>query len=306
MRYIVCLLNALHPYLANRNLPMADETEVGNAVVAKAPSPGCAICTQIVEFFGTTVHGDKASLGLVSALIETPCPHGEWIKSFSAKANNLPGFAEGKMTIEKLGQSARLTFKVKEVPYHTELVRLVHRQEIARRYAGRGLILDSSWVNEALISLWKDLCHIHHGDACQHPARLQHVRASCPTWLIDTVEACLVPGREYISYVTLSYTRGDTTKLFNEKGILDQLQNPGILQAGILAERLSQTVRNAIDLVRLLGERYLWVDSLCIVQDDVEQVQTALDMMATIYKSSRKNNTQSSLDSRNTYRYLSL
>jgi hypothetical protein len=38
-----------------------------------------------------------------------------------------------------------------------------------------------------------------------------------------------------------------------------------------------------MEVVRLLGERYLWVDSLCIVQDDEESTQQCLDDMAAIY-----------------------
>jgi hypothetical protein len=36
-------------------------------------------------------------------------------------------------------------------------------------------------------------------------------------------------------------------------------------------------------LARLLGETYLWVDSLCIVQDDENLKQDQLQQMAAIY-----------------------
>jgi len=38
-----------------------------------------------------------------------------------------------------------------------------------------------------------------------------------------------------------------------------------------------------MDLARLLGETYLWVDSLCIVQDDENLKQDQLQQMAAIY-----------------------
>lgn len=45
--------------------------------------------------------------------------------------------------------------------------------------------------------------------------------------------------------------------------IMGQCQKPGLLQDRKLVGRLIYTVRNAINLARLLGERYLWVGSLC-------------------------------------------
>ncbi|KAG8428721.1 hypothetical protein J3459_002520 [Metarhizium acridum] len=41
-----------------------------------------------------------------------------------------------------------------------------------------------------------------------------------------------------------------------------------------------------MELVRSLGLRYLWVDTLCIVQDDNDTVQRNLDNMALMYANS--------------------
>ncbi|KAH7078937.1 hypothetical protein BKA63DRAFT_601182 [Paraphoma chrysanthemicola] len=42
-------------------------------------------------------------------------------------------------------------------------------------------------------------------------------------------------------------------------------------------KQLPNVVKDAMELVRLLGERYLWVDSLCIVQDDAKRTQLSYD-----------------------------
>ncbi|PYI02141.1 heterokaryon incompatibility, partial [Aspergillus sclerotiicarbonarius CBS 121057] len=57
-------------------------------------------------------------------------------------------------------------------------------------------------------------------------------------------------------------------------------------QHGALSEekaRLSHVVRDAIQLVRSIGERLLWVDSLCIVQDNAQTKHTQISNMDLIY-----------------------
>jgi Heterokaryon incompatibility protein (HET) len=56
------------------------------------------------------------------------------------------------------------------------------------------------------------------------------------------------------------------------------------LQGGIPVEKLGQTIRDAIDTTRVLGFRFLWVDALCIIQDDYEDKVVEIDKMASIYK----------------------
>lgn len=48
-------------------------------------------------------------------------------------------------------------------------------------------------------------------------------------------------------------------------------------------DRLPQTFRDAVTVTRFLGVRYLWIDSLCIVQDDKEDWSRESALMASIY-----------------------
>ncbi|KAF2828684.1 HET-domain-containing protein [Ophiobolus disseminans] len=45
-----------------------------------------------------------------------------------------------------------------------------------------------------------------------------------------------------------------------------------------------QTIEDAIDLTKMLGFKYLWVDSLCIIQDDTEDQQIQINNMHGVYK----------------------
>jgi hypothetical protein len=52
---------------------------------------------------------------------------------------------------------------------------------------------------------------------------------------------------------------------------------------GILLSRLPQTLQDAIITTSELGLRYIWVDCLCIIQDDPEDVAREISKMADIF-----------------------
>ncbi|UZP42875.1 hypothetical protein NXS19_010691 [Fusarium pseudograminearum] len=48
-------------------------------------------------------------------------------------------------------------------------------------------------------------------------------------------------------------------------------------------DQVPATIQHAVELVRRVGEEYIWVDRLCIVQDDYETKQEQISQMALIY-----------------------
>jgi hypothetical protein len=48
--------------------------------------------------------------------------------------------------------------------------------------------------------------------------------------------------------------------------------------------RLPRTIQDAIDLVKALEYRFLWVDALCIVQNGQMDMQSRVDQMNLIYE----------------------
>ena len=87
-------------------------------------------------------------------------------------------------------------------------------------------------------------------------------------------------------YIALSYVWGNITTAQTTKSNLMHLMTPGSIMAdgGDLA--IPNTIGDALRLVSLLGERYLWVDTFCIVQDDEEMKQLNINSMASIYANS--------------------
>jgi hypothetical protein len=58
----------------------------------------------------------------------------------------------------------------------------------------------------------------------------------------------------------------------------------GAFRAGIPASELPKSLGNAIIATRKLGLRYLWIDSLCIVQDDKKDKAEEISEMPQIYQ----------------------
>ena len=81
--------------------------------------------------------------------------------------------------------------------------------------------------------------------------------------------------------MALSYVWGAANQYKTLREDLDQLQQEGYLDRDDIA--IPRTIRDAIGLVPLLRGRYLWVDSLCILQEDGEELWDQIHGMASIY-----------------------
>ncbi|KAI1109253.1 HET-domain-containing protein [Nemania sp. NC0429] len=134
---------------------------------------------------------------------------------------------------------------------------------------------DANWIDMDQLKAWIYGCNARHGAHCD-PIRKDKI---APYWLIDTSDACIVHAATSVTYVALSYVWGSTTSGLACQDNLEQLQEPGSL----LSPAMPRTIRDVISVVRLLGERYLWVDRLCIVQDDDKDKNKHINNMASIY-----------------------
>ncbi|KAJ8121973.1 hypothetical protein ONZ43_g1710 [Nemania bipapillata] len=131
------------------------------------------------------------------------------------------------------------------------------------------------WIDINLVKAWIYGCTTRHGAHC-HPI---HQGKITPCWLIDTSEARIVRPSTPVRYVALSYVWGSTAAGLACQGNLKRLQKPGSL----LKPGMPRTIRDVISVLRLLDERYLWVDRLCIVQDDDKDKEKHINNMASIY-----------------------
>lgn len=134
-----------------------------------------------------------------------------------------------------------------------------------------------SWIRE---------CY-HAHDACR-----QHVMPdrTLPTRLVDMQpegmdnslvrvvdRASVTQGAKAVEYATLCY-------VWQEKSVTlttDRLQQA---QQGLQRQMLPEAVQSGIQAAQNLGYRYIWIDSLCILQDSEDDKRSECAKMASVYR----------------------
>ena len=138
---------------------------------------------------------------------------------------------------------------------------------------------------------WLDDCLTKHESCGQSsttvlPARLIDV-GSCdgmqqrPRLILtatDQLKKHVVHGQT--KYLTLSHCWGNSVGFKLTYSTIDTLRS------GVPVQGLTKTFKDAISITRRLGYRYIWIDSLCIIQDSTEDWFEQAAVMASIYQNS--------------------
>ena len=128
----------------------------------------------------------------------------------------------------------------------------------------------------SLLSLWKKECHMNHATFCNIP-RTNETR---DIRLIDVQERCIVEDAADVPYVALSYCWGGPQLHCLTENNLDAYRQPG----GLSSSLIPKVIGDAMIVTTALGERYLWVDSLCIIQSNQLDKTRFLTIMDAIYE----------------------
>jgi hypothetical protein len=135
-------------------------------------------------------------------------------------------------------------------------------------------------------SQWLENCVRHH-ERCRarikigwHPKRLLDVglKTGCDIHLLESPE--LGPEEKYF---TLSHCWGKTSNVALTTANLESFKQR------VPLESLSKTFLDAIHVSRFFGIRYLWIDSLCIIQDSAEDWLHESAQMHNVYSNSYLN-----------------
>ncbi|PQE23603.1 heterokaryon incompatibility protein [Rutstroemia sp. NJR-2017a BVV2] len=147
-------------------------------------------------------------------------------------------------------------------------------------------------ANQALRLL--DECQDSH-DSCQ-----RRCTPLLPNRVIDVGPSDSNPrlyvtaAEQRANYTTLSYCWGGAQQLTTTKATFNSRT------LGIPMTCLPQTIQDAIIITRNLNIRFLWVDAICIIQDDERDQATEIRGMGAIYKQATL--TIAAMSSENAYR----
>lgn len=139
-----------------------------------------------------------------------------------------------------------------------------------------GRIVPSGQLNASLVKSWLQNCEQQHGFECEDSLVHPQLRSESPSVVfraIDVDQMCIAQPPGDSRYVALSYLWGrGFTQLFATSANLALLSKPGALlkenlAKNKLAAKLPRTIKDAIKLTRMLGEKYLWTDSLALLHD---------------------------------------
>jgi hypothetical protein len=116
---------------------------------------------------------------------------------------------------------------------------------------------------------WLDVCTEQHGKRCRNvdmnflPTRLVDLSPNLErdaVKLVSSSEYYNAGNSTFVKYAALSYCWG-TEPFLNTTS-----SNIKAMQQSISLSQLPQTIQDAIRVTRYMEIRYLWVDSLCILQ----------------------------------------
>lgn len=134
-----------------------------------------------------------------------------------------------------------------------------------------------------LIATWCTACRREH-DVCnarsqtEGPRRLLYIGRESPGSL-DTVRLVECDVTLPPDYIALSHAWG----LGKHRPLETVGDNFEEHKTEIKTDALSRTFRDAIAVCRRLGEKFLWIDSLCIIQDDDGDKAREIPRMHEIY-----------------------
>jgi hypothetical protein len=129
----------------------------------------------------------------------------------------------------------------------------------------------------AAARVWLETCHREHTKCSKDkgvlPTRVLDVGTMSGNEKLRLRASAGEKGR----YVALSYCWG------SKKFVTLNQATLAAFEAEIDITTLPKTIHDAIQVTRSLGIPYLWVDSLCIVQDSPEDMEKELSKMSEIY-----------------------
>ncbi|KAK1672802.1 heterokaryon incompatibility protein-domain-containing protein [Colletotrichum godetiae] len=134
-------------------------------------------------------------------------------------------------------------------------------------------------IDFRLLREWNRICANVHGNLCGLTS-IHTKRRPRMIRCIDVDAMCIVDLQNpEAKWVALSYVWGQREFKVLKGTSLESLRCPGALDPSWIPD----TILDAITVTRMIGEKYLWTDSLCIIQDSPQDKATFIPLMDVIY-----------------------
>jgi hypothetical protein len=145
-------------------------------------------------------------------------------------------------------------------------------------------VIDPETVDYARLKSWLHLCqNLHHVCPQITTATGVHRRNLLPQLrVVDTQEMCLTEIPWTDRYVALSYVWGDASPPLLLKNDLRFWHTKNSITDRY--HLLPKSIQDAMEVVRRLDLRYFWFDSLCLLQDDPDDLRKSINNMDMIYE----------------------
>ena len=243
----------------------------------------CGTCKALLQRFTDPTFRDEINLGswdeALSSLCPSPLP---LIKAFHAYCSEKEHFHHDTKDVGIVrgveGHSVELFPSISKLGAVWAL--LLAQGADVTDHAGTGRVLDPDWADLGLAKKWKTMCLEGHGANCQNPMRIPR---TAPKWLVDVDKRCIVPGEARGPYVALSYRWGGASGYRLNEDVLPILQKDYALDEKNISDHLPPIIQHAMFMTAVLGERYLWVDALCVVHGGHADSANQLNLMSAIY-----------------------
>ena len=146
-----------------------------------------------------------------------------------------------------------------------------------------GRLLDAKWIDPSIGSHWLRECESRHGPECNEHGWAIAMEKPSFLRVIDVEDYCIKSVTESTScrYIALSYVwgRAKMVKLLYSN-MESLMRKNGLLE---VVHALPQTITDAIEVVKGMGERYLWTDALCILQENTKEALEQIGYMDRVY-----------------------
>ncbi|KAH8714067.1 heterokaryon incompatibility protein-domain-containing protein [Phaeosphaeriaceae sp. PMI808] len=191
---------------------------------------------------------------------------------------------KGEFMAEKYTLRILSIFQRRQAPHWIQLLADdAHLLGLSRDFLGR--VPKDTKFDMAEACKWLELCRKEHGNQCNTLEGTFEYSTPPPQpidlLVIDLVNMCICLMPQGAEYTALSYcwpAKAYFILLKNNRDVLFEHQ--------ALLERMSElpgTVQDAIKCAQELPFRYLWIDSLCIIQDDDDHKLKHLRQMDRVY-----------------------